>query len=211
MVFHKARNFALFVAATTAVLASAGAYADDTEIFRGNPNNAAAPNIMLILDTSGSMGSNTISPIAYAPGTTYAGTGDCSGIGGRVYWSTNSNVPDCDSDNWFLLTDLKCAAALTTTALGTGGNGSYLDRFIRWRTNSNNSNRSWRTLSTNGNPNDVECLADNGNDGDLSGTTSPYPRTGSSTNINGRWTGTASNSVWAANANAGTLATLYSG
>ena len=82
MVFHKARNFALLIAATAAVLVSAGAYADDTEIFRGNPNNAAAPNILLILDTSGSMGSNTVSsPVAYDRNFTYAGTGDCSGIG----------------------------------------------------------------------------------------------------------------------------------
>ena len=99
MVFHKARNFALSVAATVLVLGSTTANADDTEIFRGNPSNLAAPNIMLILDTSGSMGSNTISPVPYDPNFTYAGTGNCSGIANRVYWSTNNTVPDCDS-NW---------------------------------------------------------------------------------------------------------------
>ena len=39
MVFHKARNFALSIAATALVFVSAGAYADDTEIFLGNPSN----------------------------------------------------------------------------------------------------------------------------------------------------------------------------
>ena len=101
MVFHKARNFALSIAATALVLVSAGAYADDTEIFLGNPSNLAAPNIMLILDTSGSMASNTISPVPYDPEPHLCRHGDCSNIANRVYWSTNNSVPDCDSGNWF--------------------------------------------------------------------------------------------------------------
>jgi hypothetical protein len=212
MVFHKARNFALAAAATVAVLASAGASADDTEIFRGNPNNAAAPNILLILDTSGSMGSNTVSPTPYDRNRTYAGTGDCSGIGNRVYWSTSAGVPDCDSNNWFDISWLKCKAALSTTALGTGGSGAYVDRFIRWRDNSTGGERSWRTLSINGNPKEVECKTDNGIDGNLTADlTRLYPRKDNWSDTNGRWTATAGNSVWAANADAGTLATIYSG
>ena len=213
MVFHKARNFALAAAATVAVLASAGASADDTEIFRGNPNNAAAPNILLILDTSGSMGSNTVSPTPYDRNRTYTGTGDCSGIGNRVYWSTSAGVPDCDSGNWFDISWLKCKAALSTTALGTGGSGAYVDRFIRWRDNPDpRDGRSWRTLSINGNPKEVECKSDNGIDGNLDAdTTRLYPRKDNFTDTNGRWTATAANSVWAANADAGTLGTLYSG
>ena len=209
MVFHKARNFALSIAATVLVLGSAGAYADDTEIFLANPSNLAAPNILLILDTSGSMGSNTISPVPYDRNFTYVGTGDCTDTGNRVYWTTGNGVPDCDSDNWFDISWLKCAAALSGTALGTGGSGAYLDRFIRWRNNNSGGQRSWRGLSTNNNPKEVECRADNGIDGNLSSST-PYPRTGSHNDSNGRWTGTAGNSVWT-NPDAGTLATLYSG
>ena len=210
MIFHKARNFALSVAATVLVLGSAGAYADDTEIFVGNPSNLAAPNIMLILDTSGSMGSNTISPVPYDRNFTYTGVGDCSGISNRVYWSTNNSVPDCDSDNWFDISFLKCAAALSSTALGAGGAGAYLDRFVRWRNNSTGGQRSWRPLSNFGSPRDVECRADNGVDGNLT-SSSPYPRSGSFSDTNGRWTGTATSSVWVANINSGTLATLYNG
>jgi type IV pilus assembly protein PilY1 len=210
MVFHKARNFALSVAATVLVLGSATANADDTEIFRGNPSNLAAPNIMLILDTSGSMGSNTISPIPYDRNFTYAGTGDCSGIANRVYWSTNNTVPGCDSGNWFDIGFLKCQAALSATALGTGGSGAYLDRFVRWRGSS--TSRTWQTLSNNSNPREVECRADNGTDGNLTAS-DPYPRipfNSNNTSTNGVWTSTAGNSVWTNN-NAGTIATLYSG
>jgi type IV pilus assembly protein PilY1 len=208
MVFHKARNFVLSIAATVAVLGSAGAYADDTEIFVANPSNLAAPNIMLILDTSGSMGSNTISPVPYDRNFTYVGTGDCAGTAGRVYWSTNNNVPDCSSDNWFDISFLKCAAALTGTALGTGGTGAYLDRFVRWR--GGNNSRQWQALSNNNNPREVECRADSGIDGNLTAT-DPYPRVPFNRNNNstdGVWTATAGDSIWT-NANAGTIATLY--
>jgi type IV pilus assembly protein PilY1 len=208
MGFHKARNSGLLIAATVLVLGSAAAYADDTEIFLGNPGNASAPNIMLILDTSGSMGSNTISPIPYAPATTYSGTGSCSGIGNRIYWSTNDSVPSCSSGNWFDASLLKCRDALSATALGTGGNGSYLGQLIRWR--GNNDKRGWQTLNNNNNPTDVECKADAGIDGNLS-TTNPYPSNATSSSTNGEWTGTASGSYWAVNPNGGTVATLYSG
>ncbi len=209
MVFHKARNCVLSIAATVLVLGSAGAYADDTEIFLGNPSNLAAPNIMLILDTSGSMGSNTISPVPYDRNFTYVGIGDCSGIANRVYWSTNDNVPGCDSNNWFDISLLKCAAARTGVALGTGGTGAYLDRFIRWR--GNNSRRSWQSLSSNNNPRDVECRADNGVDGNLAAT-DPYPSIVGNNNssVDGVWTAAAGSSIWT-NANAGTIATIYSG
>lgn len=210
MVFHKARNCVLSIAATVLVLGSAGAYADDTEIFLGNPSNLAAPNILLILDTSGSMGSNTISPVPYDRNFTYVGTGNCAGIADRVYWSTNNNVPNCDSTNWFDISFLKCAAALTGNALGTGGTGAYLDRFVRWR--GGNNSRSWQTLSNNSNPREVECRADNGIDGNLSAS-DPYPRVpfnNNNTSANGVWTATAGDSVWT-NTNAGTLATLYTG
>lgn len=206
MIFHKARNFALSVAATVLVLGSAGARADDTEIFAGNPSNLAAPNIMLILDTSGSMGSNTISPVPYDRNFTYVGTGDCANIANRVYWTTGNGVPDCDSNNWFDISFLKCAAALTSSALGAGGTGAYLDRFVRWRGNTNN--RTWNTLSLNNNPRDVECRADRGVDGNLS-TTNPYPRNITNNNTNGVWTATAGQSVW--QSTNGTLATLYNG
>jgi type IV pilus assembly protein PilY1 len=221
MVFHKARNFALAVAATAATLVSAGAYADDTEIFRANPSNLAAPNIMLILDTSGSMDSNTISPVPYDPRTDYAGTGDCQNVtSDRIYYSLGNNptVPRCDSNNWFPRSMLKCADALSAAALGEGGNGTYLGRFIRWT--GDNGQRGWRTLAdfdntkTSGNnkvnPMEAECRADNGIDGNLVAT-DPYPRSGSSSsNVNGVWSNTSQDSVWNTNG-AGSQAALYDG
>ncbi len=217
MGFHTACNFGRLIAATVLVLVSSGAYADDTEIFRANPSNLASPNIMLILDTSGSMDSNTISPVPYDPAATYTGTGDCANIDDRVYYvlGDSTTPPRCDSNNWFLRTRLKCADALSTASLGTGGVGMYLGRFIRWA--GPNNNRTWRTLADfndngNGNnrvnPTDVECRADAGIDGNLS-TTSRYPRETTNNNTNGQWTATAGDSMW--DVTTGSRATLYTG
>lgn len=209
MVFHKARNFALLTAAAVLVLGSAGAHADDTEIFLANPSNLASPNIMLILDTSGSMDANTISPDAYVPGTEYSGSGDCGDIQNRVYWSTDDEVPECDSNNYFDISYLKCQAALAPLSLN--GNGAYLDRFIRWRRNNDDNRRLWRGLSTNNSPRDVECFADQGNDGNLAtNPTQVHPAAGEFGRTAGAvWTATATNSAWLSVG--GTQATLYSG
>src|SRR5260370_7695165 len=63
------------VAATLAVIVCGrSALADDSEIFTGSPSAGALPNILLILDTSGSMASPVITQAAYVPATTYAGS-----------------------------------------------------------------------------------------------------------------------------------------
>ena len=113
MVFHKARNCVLSIAATVLVLGSAGAYADDTEIFLGNPSNLAAPNIMLILDTSGSMGSNTISPVPYDRNFTYARHGQLLGHRQPRLLVHQQQRAGLRLGNWFDISFLKCAAALT--------------------------------------------------------------------------------------------------
>ena len=83
------------------------------------------------------------------------------------------------------------------------------DRFARWR-DSRNGGRRWRTLSTNGNPKEVECRADNG-DRRQPFSLRPVPHERPAT-PNTRPAGgpapPASRS--GQNTNAGTLATLYS-
>ncbi len=208
MSFHTARSIALLAASASLVLGSSSAYADDTEIFVGNPGNAAKPNIMLILDTSGSMGANITTTEDYDPSRTYTGTGDCSGIGNQIYYSTSGTPPACNSSRRFQLSLLKCQDALSSSALGSGGSGVYIGTFVRW---AGSTNKSWRNSL---NPKsvdtlaDVECLADDGVDGNLTAT-DPYPISGTSTSSTGVWTGVAANSYWRS-AN-GVAATLYSG
>lgn len=187
------------------VLCNTSAYADDTEIFTGNPSNAAAPNILFVLDTSGSMGSNVKTTVDYNPAQTYTGTGDCAGVSGRTFYATGDTPPSCSSGNWFPTTQLKCADALSSRALGAGGTGIYLGRFIRW--GGKNNNRAWQSKFAPNNAADVECREDNGVDGNLAAT-NPYPTGTTSSSTTGVWMNNASSSYWTTGS--GVAGTLYS-
>ncbi len=119
-------------------------WADDTEIFFGTStaSSASAPNIMLILDTSGSMDTNVVSTTAYNPATSY--TGDCSSS--NVYFkSSGSSLPECesdgtvDNDSYDRNRSYRTLSATTfycSPATDTGGSfataGYYQGAGIRW-------------------------------------------------------------------------------
>ncbi|MEO0975373.1 MAG: hypothetical protein AAFX85_19970, partial [Pseudomonadota bacterium] len=102
--------------------------ADDTEIFvQAIP--PADPNVLMIIDTSGSMESQIVVAEDYDPNTTYQGT--C--VADRVYYSQqgdNVGVPDCtDLDfRWVNLEAFFCKAA-NDALLNVG---YYTDRFAQW-------------------------------------------------------------------------------
>src|SRR6185295_11843484 len=70
--------------------------ADDTEIFLATPpaNVNTKPNILFVIDTSGSMATERQTQEPYDPNTTY--TGPCPA--GRVYWRSDSSIPDCTTN-----------------------------------------------------------------------------------------------------------------
>ncbi len=90
---------ALYAAALT-VGAALPAQADDTEIYIGQPtptSTASRPNILFVMDTSGSMGTDVTTQTTYDPKETYPG--NCPAD--MIYWkrSTFSGRPvnaDCD-------------------------------------------------------------------------------------------------------------------
>ena len=139
------------------------AQADDTEIYTGlnsAANGAVDPNVLFILDTSGSMGSSVTQVIAaYDPTTTY--TGSC--VNSRVYYSTSGTPPTCGTSRYFDLSKFRCAAA-NTPLFGTGSNspGFFQDRVARHSTGGSFfSSTGWKSLSTfDRSPNHVECRSD---------------------------------------------------
>ena len=193
--------------AATLALIGASASADDAEIFVAEYD--VAPNIMLILDTSGSMMGTVSTQEPYDPNRDYTaeGTGSCAGLAGRVFYRTGNNQgtpPACSSNDRFSYSNLRCAAA--RTALETAGRYAG-DRFAQWRRTSSSTTRRWRDLSNSYNT-PVECRNDAGNDGNLS-SNNPYPDgNATSTNDTAVWTNNSSNSYW--RNNDGTSATLYS-
>jgi type IV pilus assembly protein PilY1 len=104
------------------------AYADDSEIFLGNSSAGVAPNILFILDTSGSMASNVTTRDPYDPSVVYGGTCDKNYIYFQA--SSSSTIPKgCGSVSSFKATLLNCVS--TENSLTTGP-GFYADQFVQW-------------------------------------------------------------------------------
>jgi type IV pilus assembly protein PilY1 len=159
------------VGALWTLVASGPAMADDTELFVGSSSAQpqAKPNILLVIDNSGSMDTNVATQDVYDPATAYPGSCDAS----RVYWrSGTGSAPICTSDRWFNASALMCAAA--RTAFSTAG--QFTDTMAMYNaTYSKTSQRRWETFDQNQKDWLVECEADNGIDGDGNPATDVYP------------------------------------
>ena len=81
------RFSSLLMAFCVGLLSGTGAFADDTEIYLGTNQgqSVAKPNVLFILDTSGSMGTNVTTTTPFNPAQTYAGS--CAS--NRIFWSTD--------------------------------------------------------------------------------------------------------------------------
>ena len=158
------------------------AMADETEIFvgAGNAVTGERPNILFVIDTSGSMDTDVVTQVPFNPATVYPGT--CAT--NRVYvqqGNNSSNPPACTNANSVPLVAFKCNAAVQafTTA------GFYIaDRAAQWR----GAGPRWRNIQGNtGNNVWVECRADAGVHGD-------------GVNVTRLWAADAGNGPWIANA-----------
>ena len=98
MRFTKRGLIATAGGAWLSVLAGAPAFADDTEIFFSQTNAGAAANILMVLDTSGSMNDLVTSTEPYDPTQTYTANKCTTQFDtGSFYFGTK--VPACGSTN----------------------------------------------------------------------------------------------------------------
>ncbi len=174
------------------------AVADDTEIFVGR-QSGARPNILLILDTSGSMNGAVSTQVLYDPSVTYGGT--CSAS--RVYWRRDTgDPPDCGDDTWINASELTCDAA--TQALAAAG--TYVaDRAAQW--NPGSSQLRWENIRSGVSNQPVECRADAGQHGAAAGD----PEVFASGTAGEQWTADGAQQIgWTAN-NTDRTYTFYSG
>ena len=105
------------------------AIADDVDLLLSNPaaSTAAKPNILFILDSSGSMKSIEASQEPFDGNQTY--TGPCNN--GQYYYTTNSGTPSCDSGNSNRID--KPAFLCAQGVLQATASGSYTDTMTMYR------------------------------------------------------------------------------
>lgn len=125
-------------------------YADDTEIYgtAGNTtNNTARPNVMFIMDTSGSMNATVINRPTYNPSTTYSGDYPVADVFNSLYDDDDygHNATSLEHDD-----STNCEGVVTALEANGKANGN----FEQYR------NNDWKTLKD-GNNGKIRC--DTGN------------------------------------------------
>jgi type IV pilus assembly protein PilY1 len=149
-----------------ALLAGAPALADDTELLLINPDPTTdpTPNVMFILDTSGSMDDDLSTTAPYDSATTYAG--DCDTT--AVYWTDVDVTPVCDAANEDFVSKsvFQCQYALDQMT----GIGSYTNTMVQYRDGGKDGTGTgparWQYLAPGYHDAPVECQADSGIHGD---------------------------------------------
>ena len=140
-------------------------WADDTELLLLNPSSIVQPkpNIMFILDTSGSMRTleSTVQP--YDSNVSYGGSCDPN----KLYWTDVDVVPVCDGTETQMIqkTAFQCEAATNQLT----GIGSFSNTMVQWRdtayTFADGTTGSvywWQTLAAGNETGWVECQMDRG-------------------------------------------------
>lgn len=158
------------------LLVGSPVWADDVELLLSTPasSNAAKPNILFIIDSSGSMTTTETSQEPFTAGKNYSGAG-CNDD--YLYWTTGSSIPNCGSEYRIRKEAFVCAQGWTQMSNA----GSYTDTMAMYRPN-NKGKWKWRQLNKSQNDKAVECKADSGKHGAGSNpTTLPYAQAG--TNI----------------------------
>ena len=175
-----------------ALLAAAPAMADDTELMLINPDPTSdpTPNVMFILDTSGSMDDELSTTAPYDGSTTYAG--DCDS--GVVYWTDVDVTPTCDvsNENWVNKTAFYCQYAIDQMS----GIGSYTNTMVQYRDGGKDGGGTgparWQYLAPGYHDAPVECQADSGIHGDGRAT---YLWAANGTDLADPWTNVATNEL----------------
>jgi type IV pilus assembly protein PilY1 len=147
------------------MLAGMPAAADDTELLLINPDPSKnpKPNVMFILDTSGSMTTTQATIRPYDGSQLYSG--DCDR--NMLYWTDVNVTPDCTtSTNVIAKSNFHCEFA----AKQISGIGSFTNTMVQYRDGGSDGNSSgpyrWQYLAPGYTNAPIECQADSGKHGD---------------------------------------------
>ncbi len=154
--FKSRTHFAWAIAGAMITLTvGSPAVADDVELLLSTPgaSNAAKPNVLFIIDSSGSMKTIETSQEPFDAGRLY--TGSCQSD--MFYWTTYSTIPTCGNQYRFKKSSFVCDQGWTQIS----ASGSYTDTMAMYRPNSKGKWK-WRKLNRYQTDRAVECSADSG-------------------------------------------------
>ena len=160
----KSRNSKICSLGASALLTLAVALptvADDTELLIVDPANSAKtpPNIMFILDTSGSMGDPVNTTAPYDSTRTYS-SGDCDTD--AIYWTKLDVEPACRSGGVDNTQYIEKSAFLCNDAkLRMSGIGAYTGIMVQYRSESGGASQ-WQEIAIGNTTSNVECQQDSG-------------------------------------------------
>jgi len=151
------------------LVCSAPALADDTELLLVDPNNQVPkPNILMIIDSSGSMTTEETTKLPFNTTNVYPGTCDSD----VLYWTELDAVPGCDATNTRFVekTSFLCAAATRQLA----GIGIYTNKMTQYRDGDSGGFTKflaadiprWQSLEAGNAADIVECRKDRNKHGD---------------------------------------------
>ena len=149
-----------------AMLTGMPAMADDTELLLINPDPSQnpKPNVMFILDTSGSMTTTQTTVEPYDSTRTYAGACDP----GHIYWTEFDVTPVCDASNTSYIENTAFQCDFATMQMN--GIGSFTNTMVQYRDGGKDGTASgaakWQYLAPGYYTEPVECQADSGRHGD---------------------------------------------
>ena len=117
------------VSCVAALLVGVPAIADDTELLLINPDPTQnpKPNVMFILDTSGSMTTTQTTIAPYDGNAVYAGACDTN----RIYWTDVDVTPVCDATNTAYIEKTSFHCDFATKQLF--GIGSFTNTMVQYR------------------------------------------------------------------------------
>lgn len=136
------------IAVLLGALAGQWTFADDVEIYTSTDDqtmSCEAPNVLFIIDTSGSMGVDVLTQQDWDPTQTYDGCFDTD----RIYYTLTGTPPDCDSEASFDKSENFCLNASGT---------EYTGLLQSWDPDL----EVWGRLSADDDDRPVECAADEG-------------------------------------------------
>jgi type IV pilus assembly protein PilY1 len=170
---------------TLALVSGAPALADDTELLLVAPPDPSLlkPNVMFILDTSGSMTTVQETGQPYDPNADYSAFGTCDR--NNMYYSDGTSTPVCDAANTRYID--KSSWHCDDAAIQVAGVGAYTGVLAQYRPNLSGL-KEWLELEPGNSSDEVECQSDSGLHGENGGADATAVYAASGSGLSNPWT-----------------------